>query len=230
MFTRLHALGFTAATCLSSTLLLTSSDGSHPPPLPFDEAVIILEHNATDGDAEIVVTVDAETGLERFRIVNPLGREIIDLRSKHAHDLGTRKIALETPEPSLEDVLAAYPEGWYRFFGRATDGQTFFSMVWLSHDLPAAPTITFPSDGARNVPLAGAAASWTAGPDAEGFFFELEQDDLGVDLKGNLAAGTTSLGFPDGFLQAGTEYQLGLGARSSSGNLSVVEIHFTTTR
>jgi hypothetical protein len=199
-----------------------------PPVIPFDEAAIYIEYNSTDGDAEVVVSIDADLGLERFRIVNPCGREILHLRSRHTDDIGVRKIALETPEPSLDEVLDAYPAGWYRFYGRAEGGQNLFSQVWLSHALPSAPTITFPLDGATGVPTSGAAATWTSGPDAESFFFELENDDLGADVKSNVPGGTTSFGLPSGWMQPSTEYQLGVGTRHENGNLNVVEIHFTT--
>ncbi len=213
---------------LLSSAALSFSPSTSPPPLPFDKAAIFVETNATDGDAEVVVSVDAEGGLERFRIVSPCHQTVLDLRSNHTDDVGIRKIALETPEPLLAVVLQAYPEGWYTFIGRSTTGQQLRSVVWLSHDLPPAPVITSPLDGATNVPVSGARTTWTGAAGTDGFFYELESDDLGIDLKANLPAGTTSLGIPGGFLAPDSEYHFGLGARGSNGNLTVVEISFTT--
>lgn len=225
----------TSATSLVlATAFLTGGGGlilclpaASPPPLPFEVAAIFVEYNATDGDAEVVVAVDADMGLERFRIVNPLGHVVLDLRSRHTDDVGIRKINLETPEPSLQDVLDAYPAGWYRFEGRAENEQRLVSLVWLSHDLPAAPQITFPLDGATNVPTSSV-ATWTAGADADEFFLEIDQDELGVDVKSNVLGDTTSFGLPSGWTRPNTEYQLGLGARNAAGNLTVVEISFRT--
>ena len=194
---------------------------------PFDEALIYVEYNATDDDAEVVVVIDAEMGLERLAIEAPSGAEVLHLRAEHL-GLGLRKFALETPEPSLQSVLAAYPAGEYRFYGRAVDGRFLFSVVTLSHALPAAPSILYPLDGDTAVPTSGASAVWSAGPDADGFFLELENDDLGVDVKSNIAGGATAFGFPAGWLAGGTEYQLGVAARGGNGNLTVVEIDFTT--
>jgi hypothetical protein len=198
-----------------------------PAALPFDEARIFLEYNATDDDAEMVVEIDAELGLERLAVVAPGGDEVLHLRAEHL-GLGLRKFALETPEPSLRDVLAAYPAGEYRFYGRSVDGQALFSAVALSHALPAAPAIVYPQDGDTGVPTSGASAVWTAGAGAESFFVEIENDDLGVDVKSNVAGDAAGFGFPEGWLAGDTEYQLGVGARGASGNLTVVEIHFTT--
>lgn len=228
MFAAARMMGLSAFLMFGTSGVAMSSLAARPAWIPFAEARILVEWNASDGDAEVVVRVDADVGLERLLIVNPHGRTVLDLRSKHTHALGLRKIALETPEPLLEDVLAAYPQGCYLFLGRSTDGQVLFSSVELSHSLPDAPVITFPLAGATGVPAGSGAVTWTAGPDAEGFFFELESDDAGVDLKANLLGSTTSFGFPAGFLIADTEFQVGVGARAENGNLTVVEHTFTT--
>lgn len=228
MITYPGPLALAAAPLLGAGILCASLPAARTPAIPFDEAVLTLEYNATDGDAEIVLDVDADVGLARFTVIAPDGRHILDLRARHAQDLGIRKIRLETPEPSLEDVLAAYPAGSYRFLGQSVDGETLASEVWLSHELPLAPTISYPLEGAVGVPTSGAGAAWTAGADAASFFLELEQDDLGVDVHSRIAGGQTSFGFPEGWLIGATEYQLGVASRSSQGNLTVVEIHFTT--
>lgn len=228
MHSAVHPLILTTGSLAVSALLLVPKAAVRSTPLEFDEAAIVIEYNATDDDAEVVISIDADMGLERLRIVNPCGKEILDVRALHTDDIGLRKFALETPEPALDEVLDGYPEGWYRFFGKSEDGQKLYSEVWLSHELPTVPTITYPLDGATGVPTVGAVATWSAGSDAESFFLELDQDELGVDLKSNIVGDTTSFGLPSGWIRPDTEYQFGLGARSQNGNLSVVEIHFTT--
>ena len=228
MFSTTNALSLTATIVLGSSFMIPNILLTPSPAVPFDEATIYLEYNATDEDAEVVVSVDADVGLEHFQIVNPRGQQILNMRARHNEHVCIRKINLETPGPSLAVVLESYPAGWYEFFGQTTTGESLFSLVWLSHELPDAPRITFPLDGAVDVPLNGASATWTAGPDAESFFLELEQDDLGVDVKSNIAGGASSFGFPAGWLAPDTEYQLGVAARADNGNLSVVELHFTT--
>jgi len=197
-------------------------------PEPFDEATLFLEYNATDDDAEVVLQIDPEVGLSRLRVINPLGKEIVDLRAKAAEGLGIRKVNLETPEPSLAEVMLAYPSGAYRFIGKTVEGETLLSIVWLSHDLPAAPHLTFPLSGQIGVPTSGAAATWHAVPGAAGYFLELENDELLVDVKSHIAPRQTSFGFPEGWLLPDTEYQIGAGARGANGNLTVVELDFTT--
>jgi hypothetical protein len=228
MITASHVLGLAASSMIGAGLFTLTMTAAPRPTIPFDEAILYVEYNASDEDAEVVVDVDADVGLARFSVLAPNGKEVLNLRSRDSQDLGIRKINLETPEPALEDVLEAYPEGWYRFYGKSVDGETLFSEVRLSHELPLAPRITYPLDGDVGVPTSGAAATWNSDSGSEGFFFELEQDDLEVDIKSNVAADATSFGFPDGWLEADTEYQMGLATRAENGNLTVVEIHFTT--
>jgi hypothetical protein len=218
---------FVVAVTGAALAALGAASSSPLASIPFDEARIFVEHNATDDDAEVVIDIDAEVGLERLTLVAPDGAEVLNLRAEHL-GLGLRKFALETPEPSLHAVLSAYPPGEYRFYGRSVDGQFLFSTASLSHALPEAPDLIYPLAGSTDVPTSGASAIWTAGSDAASFFLEIESDDLGLDVKSNVAGDAGSFGFPEGWLAGGTEYQLGLGSRADNGNLTVIEIDFTT--
>jgi len=53
--------------------------------------------------------------------------------------MGLKEIALETAEPSIEGVKAAYPEGTYRFFGRTVSGARIFGEAVLSHGVVPPP-------------------------------------------------------------------------------------------
>ena len=58
----------------------------------------------------------------------------------------------DTPEPSLEDLMQAYPEGQYRFQGRTAAGEKLAGVADLSYELLPAPTILFPPAGETDVP------------------------------------------------------------------------------
>ena len=224
----LHSLPFIPLTALAAVALLTLSSTTKPALEEFDIATLRVEYNATDDDAEVVLFVDVPEGLDRLRVIDPNGKEILNVRAKNAQDLGIRKLNLETPEPSLASVLAAYPAGPYRFLGRTVEGELLASTAWLSHDLPAAAQFSFPQAGQSGIPLAGAAAAWGAVPGATGYFLELENDDLGVDVKSHIAAAQVSFGFPTGWLFPNTQYVLSIGAVGASGNLTVTQLDFTT--
>ncbi len=204
----------------------TATVAPRPAAIPFERVAIYLEYNATDDDAEIVVDLKADAALERLAIFAPGGKPVLKLRSRDGEGLGINELVLETTEPALATVLAAYPPGLYRFVGRTHSGQELFSIAQLSHDLPAAPDILQPLDGEVGI-LDGSSAVWTCATPVASFLVELEQEDIGIELLSNVLGTTTSFAFPAGWLAPGLEHQLGIGARAANGNLVVTEIHFT---
>ena len=76
---------------------------------------------------------------------------------------------------------------------------------------------------------AGFEIAWTSAPGASGYIVEIEQDELGVGLKVELPASSSTFAVPDGFLQAGVEYELGIGTKTEVGNVSFVETTFSTS-
>ena len=209
-----------------ATSALVAPAPAPEPPIPFERVAIYLEYNATDNDAEVVIDLKADADLERLIVLGPQGQAVLKLRSKDTQALGLNEIVIETNEPGLAEVLASYPAGVYRFFGRTLTGEHLFSAATLSHDLPPAPVFIHPLDGATAVPLDGA-ATWAGSSSAVSWLLELEQEDVEIDLLTNLKGQTTSFGFPAGWLEPGLEHQLGLAARASNGNITVTEIHFT---
>ena len=83
-------------------------------PSPFEEASLIVEQNATDGDTEVVIFgVAGDEGLRLLRIKSPDGRKVATLLAPDPTTLGIREFLFESPEPPGEAILAAYPEGRY---------------------------------------------------------------------------------------------------------------------
>lgn len=192
----------------------------------FDEASLILEVNETDGDAEIVVNVESEEALSRLRIFDARGKEILDLRSKDRGKIGLSEIAVESAEPSIDGVLAAYPEGVYKLRARTVDGAKIDAEATLSHELLPAPSFG-PANG-EVVDPDNVLITWLGVPGAAAYIVEIEQDDLDVNLTTKLSAGATSFSIPIGFLQPGIEYEVGVATVSPNGNIAVAEGSFTT--
>ncbi len=75
-----------------------------------------MEQNATDGDAEVVITdVGGNEGLSQLTITDPDEKQIITYSVPETSTLGIREFNFESPEPELEAVKEAYPEGIYTF-------------------------------------------------------------------------------------------------------------------
>jgi hypothetical protein len=69
--------------------------------------------------------------------------------------------------------------------------------------------------------------SWEPVAGVASYLLEIEQDDLGQSINLTLPVDVTSFAVPDGWLQPGVEYELGVATVSESGNLSLQEIAFT---
>src|SRR3972149_5649703 len=84
--------------------------------IPFSDARILIELNATDEDVGIQVFLDAE-GWKKVSIVSPDGRTILEvLSSGKLRKQGLTELFFESEEPSLDDVplsefLARFPGG-----------------------------------------------------------------------------------------------------------------------
>ena len=198
---------------------------------PFDTAEIYVERNATDGDTEIVIeAVGGDEGLCHFRVIAPGGREIFHFDSNDRSTGGLREFLVESPEPPGDAILAAYPEGLYRFRGRTCEGQGFAGADWLAHRVPAATVITSPPADSEVDGDNGVVIAWSAVPGVAEYILELENESANPEqsLTLNLPADTTRFRVPAHWIANGAEYQVGVATVARNGNVVFTEIQFTT--
>ncbi len=199
-------------------------------PTPFEEATLIVEQNATDGDTEVVISGTAgDEGLRRLYIKGPDRQRMTTLLAADGTP-GMREFHFETPEPPGEAVLAFYPEGKYVLLGESTTGEAFRSVLTLSHELPPAVTILHPAQDAE-VPAGQALViRWSAAPGIEQFILEFENESTDPEqvLTLNLAPDVTSFRIPAVLMVPGAEYQVGVQTVGENGNIVAVETTFTT--
>jgi hypothetical protein len=209
------------------TLFVTPVD---VPPAPFAVATIHFEQNATDGDFEAIVEVmGGDEGLARLAVVAPDGRSVIDVTAPAATTLGVRQLRFESPEPGdFASLKAAYPEGAYTFTGTTAAGAKHQSTATLQHALPAAAALLRPVARARGVGVRDLIVTWTAVRNATAYIVTIEQAELDVSITAKLPGAVDRFAVPNGFLRAGTTYQLGIGTVTRGGNSSFVETTFTT--
>jgi hypothetical protein len=192
-------------------------------------ASVHFEQNATDGDVEVVFKVKGRAeGLVKLTVTGPDGRIPIDFTAPDPTTLGIRQLEFESPEPpDVEGLKAAYPEGEYRFTATSASGETLTGASALSHALPPTATFDHPAEEAEGVSMP-LEIRWTAPPGLASVILEIENDDLEVGFEASLPGDATSFRVPEGFLAAGTEYELAIGTVSEAGNISFVETSFTT--
>jgi hypothetical protein len=108
-------------------------------------AKIFFEYNSSANDLGVQVSLDGENW-KQLRIVNPKGRMIFNVEGKQAYKtLGLTELFFEGAEPSLdevplEDLLALFPEGDYKFSGKTVDEGDIKGTSTLSHAIPAGPS------------------------------------------------------------------------------------------
>lgn len=212
--------------------LLAAPIGAQPqnekagPALEFEDLFIKFEVNETDGDAEVLMFAKAPEGMDRFQVIGPNGERRVYLQSLGSDDLGQAQILVESAEPSIQAVKRAYPVGVYKFFGRTVSGQQVSGRVRLSHKLLPAPSFTPHEE--EGLDPDDVVVSWTPVPGAVGYQVEIEQDEIGANLTMTVGPGVSSLPIPAGFLEPGTEYEIGVATITSQGNVAVAESSFTT--
>jgi hypothetical protein len=206
-------------------------------PLRYERHDLFIETNATDGDAGLQVSLDAEDW-RWLKLRDPRGKLILDLQAKgRLRGYGLTELFFEASEPSFDEVpfrvfKKRFPEGKYSFRGQTVEGRRLVGSDRLSHLVPAAPKVTFPTAGARVDPN-GFAVTWEpvttpAGVKIVSYQVIVSQGER--DLSMYLPADATSASIPGEFLQPGTETEAEVLARERSGNQTITELRPFMTR
>jgi hypothetical protein len=212
----------------------TASEARAGEIVPFKDARIKFEVNATDGDGGIQIFVDAD-GWRWLRIYDPNGREIFETvtRGRIAKQGGT-ELFLESAEPDfvelpLDELLARFPEGTYRFKARGLEGETMEGAATVSHDIPEGAKLLSPLGP---MPLQDPSATvlrWESVPPPNGgpiigYEVLVVESNTGlpalpkIPLDVIMPPTATSLAVPPGFLQPDTEYEWEVLAIEAGGN------------
>ena len=106
---------------------------------------IYWEYNSSANDLGVHVSLDGEDW-RKLKIINPAGRTIFEVEGRGPYRLlGMTELFFEGAEPNLDDfplenLLARFPEGTYRFTGRTVDGDAIAGTGQFTHAIPAGPT------------------------------------------------------------------------------------------
>jgi hypothetical protein len=242
MTTRFHSRTILLPTAFSLLALIAAATadpsartGAAVKPLRLADATMIVEVNATDGDAGLQVFLDGEPW-RRMTISGPDGRRLLDVSAvgrlkRH----GLTELFSESSEPPFDRLPLRrfknrFPEGRYTFAGRTVEGRRLLGSARLSHDIPDGPEIVSPAAGAA-VPRDNVLASWKrvadrGGVDVVGYRAIVEREDPLRVFSVDLPASATSVTVPSQFLQPGIEYKLEVQAIEASGNQTITEISF----
>jgi hypothetical protein len=210
-------------------------------------AKLIVEYNATDQDIGVHGAFD-DHGWSKLCVYDPSGRPVLGVGPRsQLKDLTMAGIFFESREPpidefSFEDLKARFPEGRYKVRGLSFDGTQLVGQATFTHDVPAAPTVTAPLDGAEVDPD-DLTVTWkdvTKTIDGERLtitgYEVIVTKEQHVDPHGfsqpiydvHVPPDRNSLSVPEEFLEPGTEYELEVLALEKSGNQTISVSFFTT--
>ncbi|MCI0541391.1 MAG: hypothetical protein L0Z50_39840, partial [Verrucomicrobiales bacterium] len=185
-------------------------------------------YSASDDDAQILIRAAADPQIGQVHIVGPGGTVRLKAEIRDGDRLGQGDVAFDTPEPSLEDLMQAYPEGEYGFRGRTAAGEKLAGVAELTYALLPAPTILFPPAGASDVPTKDLEVQWSVPVAPERIRLEVEDEQEEVSLKIDLPGDATRFTLPNDWLQPGVLYTLDIKLIAENGNQTVRDLRFTT--
>jgi len=215
--------------------------------IPFGQSRIIIEVNSTAGDAGIQVFLDAERW-KTLEITDPTGQRIFDVTARGSVGMtGMTELFFESAEPSFQDLplnelLARFPEGPYTFNGTTVDGKNLSGKATLKHNIPAGPKVISPANGASLSPNFPVVVDWdpvtapfpgtTLPVTIAGYQVIVERVNPlpEIAFSVHLPATVTKVTVPSEFIQASAVYKFEVLAIEASGNQTITEGGFTTTR
>ncbi|MEW6443517.1 MAG: hypothetical protein AB1640_21465 [bacterium] len=130
-----------------AVLCLTAAAPENGNQAPFSETKIYFEYNSTANDLGVHVFLDAEDW-KTLRILNPNGRTIFNVQGGGGfRQLGMTELFFEGAEPALDEfpldeLLALFPEGEYRFNGTTVDGAELEGTATFTHAVPDGPKVS----------------------------------------------------------------------------------------
>ena len=234
--TRRHWL----TTMTLALIALLAATGAGAEIVLLDETSIIIEINDTDGDAGIQLFLDGE-GWDLMTVQDPNGVMVLDVFAEgNIGQQGITEFFFESAEPSfeeqpLDELLALFPEGIYRFIGATTEGDLLFGRARLTHTIPDAPILVNPPDGAEDIDPDDTVIEWMEvadppGSRIRGYQVIVEREGPGrtkvfsVDVR----RGRTSVTVPPVFMVPESEYKYEVLSIERSGNQTISEAEFET--
>lgn len=228
------AVALSLGACAQSTSPENSAAGDT---VAFEEATLIVETNATDGDAGLQVFLDHEPW-KSIAISRPDGTKILDVTTRNVlRDYGLTELFSESSEPPFsefpfEEFKKLFPAGRYTFAGETIEGVKLQSSVTLTHDIPDGPKILSPEEDST-VAVDELVVRWEPGTQPEGieivaYEVIVEREDPLRVFSADLPATARELSVSPEFMQAGTEYKVEVLAIEKGGNQTLTEVPFST--
>ncbi len=229
--------GVLTLAAVPSVASVASADQEQRARIPFSKAKILFELNASAQDAGIQALLDGE-GWDHVTILDPDREPLLEIDADGSvGDIGVTELFFESAEPSLADLpldelLAMFPEGRYRFEGTTVEGQRLVGAATLSHEIPAKAKVLSPAEGAVTDPnhtiIEWEPVTEPAGINIAGYQVIVELEDPLRVFSVDLPPSDTSVVVPPEFLEPGTDYKFEVLTVADNNNQTIHEGTFST--
>ena len=228
-----------ATAAIASGPVEPAGSGAGQRPLRFATSELFIEINGTDGDTGLQMNLGGVTW-RRLTVRDPSGRTIVDVEGEgRLGDYGLTDLMFESNEPPFDEVpyrrfTARFPEGRYRFRGTTVAGRAIVGSDRLTHDVPRRPRVRAPAEDAAVDP-ASLVVRWDRVTRPRGIRIVRYQVIVTAEadtrvLNMDLGPGARSATIPPAFFEAGARYAVDVIARERSGNQTITEVPFRTSR
>ncbi len=199
------------------------------------ETAIRIEINGTDGDAGIQIFLDGE-GWDSMNVFDPNGKKVLNFKARGSVGMqGITELFFESAEPSfdeqpLDELLALFPEGLYRFRGMTTEDKPLRGRARLTHALPDTPILVFPVDA--EIDPGDAVFEWALVADPPGSeivgyeVIVICEEPEEREFTADVGPTAFSITVPPEFLEGGEECKWEVLAIETSGNQTIAEAEF----
>jgi hypothetical protein len=226
-----------SALLLAIVPFVVGAAAADPKPVAFADARLIIEVNATDGDAGLQFLLDAEAW-KQVAVFRPDGEQIVDFRTAGpVNDYGLTELFAESSEPPftefpLDDFKALFPEGVYTFTGTTIGGASLAGTATLTHDIPNGPQLLSPQAGERvardQTVIRWSAGSQPSGVEIVGYQVIVTRENPLRVFSVDLSAAATSVKVPTEFLERNTRYSFEVLAIEAGGNQTLTSRTFVS--
>lgn len=225
-----------AAVVLTAVAIALTAASSQTTVVEFKRAQMRVEVNATDGDAGLQIDLDHEPW-RWISVRRPDGQKILDVQNRGVlKDFGLTELFTESSEPPfdefpLDEFKKLFPAGNYTFEGLTIDGIKMKSTVTLTHDFPAGPEITSPSEGST-VSSDGLVVRWNPVTEPAGInvvayqILVINDLDPQKTFSATVPSAIHQMAIPADFLALAGAYKVEVLAIEVSGNQTLSEVAF----
>jgi hypothetical protein len=219
--------------------------GKAVPWIPFKDARLKIEFNATDQDAGLQLFVDADPW-KLMNVFDPRGKMILraTMLGNMAKQGGT-ELFLESGEPLITDVplekfFKRFPAGDYQIVAEGTKGERLVGVAKFTHNIPDGPVLVSPPENAivdpNNVVVMWQPVGPANGSPIVGYQVLVVKPNTGlaalpkIILDVMMPPSATSMAVPPGFLLPDSAYEWEILAIESGGNQTLSLGHFQTAK